>query len=137
MKTTTESNGPRIHFPTEEENKAAMNEALARMKSVRREQRNAAVIGVAALAELLVVLRENHVTGQPYKLRRLLFSLWNGKPVDLSDTLGLDWELKQNFARVLAGFGYEDDEVKFFYRAIEDGFRGAGLLDWFREEGDK
>ena len=129
--------GPRIHFPTEEENKAAMNEALARMKSIRRKQRNAADIGVAALADLMVILRENHSTDQPYIIRRLLFSLWNGKPVDLSDTLCLDWELKQKFASVLAGFGFEDDEVNFFYPAIEGGFRGVGLLDWFREEGDQ
>jgi hypothetical protein len=132
---STESGGPVIHFLTEEEEQALVTKSLADLAHIRRRQRAAALGGREALAKLVEVLRANHHTGQPYKVRALLFSLWNGKPVDLTETLNLDWELKQNFALVLLGFGYEDAEVKLFYRAIEDAFRGAGLWDWFCEEG--
>lgn len=121
---------------TQEEDSEAVKAALDRMRQVNAARRAAAICGLGALHRILGVLRENHDTGQPYKLRKLLFSLWNGKPADLTDTLGLDWELKQDFARVLVGFGYEDKDVKFFYRAISDGFKEAGLSEWFLAEGD-
>ena len=125
---------PIIHIPTDEENKAALAEFFGRQKQVRAEQRAAAVAGLAALDRLVAVLKENHFTGQPYKLRELLYSLWNGKPAELSELLGLDWELRKDICAVMAGFGYEDEQTKLFYRAIEDRLKAAHLFDWFLEE---
>jgi len=129
--------GPTIHFPTKEEEEALLKAALARMHSVNHERCMEAINGVQALARLMTMLKDNHDTGQPYKLRRLLYSLWNGKPADLTDTLCLDWQLKRDFTRVLLGFGYEGKEVKLFYKAIETAFRDAGLWEWFLEEADE
>jgi len=132
--------GPIIHIPTDEENKAALAEFFGRQKQVRAEQRAAAVAGLAALDRLVAVLKENHFTGQPHKLRELLYSLWNGKPAELSELLGLDWELRKDICAVMAGFGFEDAQtpsrgsVKLFYRAIEDRLKAAHLFDWFLEE---
>ena len=126
--------GPIIHMPTDEENKAALAEFFGRQKQVRAEQRAAAVAGLAALDRLVAVLKENHFTGQPHKLRELLYSLWNGKPAELSELLGLDWELRKDICAVMAGFGYEDEQTKLFYRAIEDRLKAAHLFDWFLEE---
>ena len=126
--------GPIIHMPTDEENKAALAEFFGRQKQVRAEQRAAADAGLAALDRLVAVLKENHFTGQPHKLRELLYSLWNGKPAELSELLGLDWELRKDICAVMAGFGYEDEQTKLFYRAIEDRLKAAHLFDWFLEE---
>ena len=125
---------PIIHIPTDEENKAALAEFFGRQKQVRAEQRAAAVAGLAALDRLVAVLKENHFTGQPHKLRELLYSLWNGKPAELSELLGLDLELRKDICAVMAGFGYEDGQTKLFYRAIEDRLEAAHLFDWFLEE---
>lgn len=128
------SSAPTIHIPTEDENQAALREFLARSKAVRTEHRDAARAGLAALDRLVAVLKENHHTGQPYKIRELLYGLWNGKPAELSELLGLDWELRKDVTAVIAGWGYEDATTQLFYRALEDRLKGAGLFDWFTDE---
>ena len=126
-----------IHFPTEEEEQRKVQEALERMRKNRNEMREAARLGRSALCDLINALRENHVTGQPYKIRALLYSLWNGKPASLVEVVCLDHNLRQSLCQVIAGFGYEDAEVKFFYAAIQEAFTKAGLFEWFLEEGEK
>ena len=106
---------------------------FAKLKANREEQRRAAVIARPALERLVVVCR--HKTGQGYKLRALLYSLWNGKPADLSDLLCLDWALRKDLLAVAAAFGFEGSGESFFYKEMEAAFKAAGLLDWFIEEG--
>jgi hypothetical protein len=127
--------GTKIHVPTEEEDKAALDEFFTRLKAVQGEQRQAIALARPALVRLVEVLRDNHNTGQPYKLREILFSLWNGKPGSLIEIVGLDWELKRDLCLVIAAFGScPDPGEEFFYNAIEEAFREVGLFDWFREE---
>src|SRR5688500_11099303 len=95
-----------IHFPTEEENQAAIREFAMRGKRVRTEQKQAAEDAQPALTRLVEACAGK--SGQAYKIRKLLFSAWNGKPADLSDVLCLDWELKKDICAVLLAFGFED-----------------------------
>jgi hypothetical protein len=106
--------------------------ALKAMASLHAEHRKAAVKAHGAMLVLVAAMRER--TGQAYKLREILFSLWNGKPCRLNETLGLDWDLKQAVCHVLMGWGYEDEHVKFFYNAMRASIATGGLWDWFLEE---
>lgn len=112
-----------------------VEELLAAQKRLQEQRAHAATD--AALRLPMLVDACACKTGQSYIIRALLFSLWNGKPVDLSDTLRLDWELKKSLCVVIVAFGFERDENKFFYDAITEAFKARGLFDWFREEGDE
>jgi hypothetical protein len=107
-------------------------EVFARMRSVQSERRAEAMLGIEAMLRLVDVMK--HRTGQGYKLRQLFYSLWNGKPACLNEILGLDWELRKDFSKVVLAWGFEDKEIKFFYRAIEEALQLAGLFNWFLEE---
>lgn len=125
--------GPFINFPTVAEEQEALAAFYRRQSAVRAEKRAEALRAGPALVRLVEAMR--HQTGQGFKIRALLFSLWNGKPARLSDVLVLDWELRKDFASVLLAFGYEDAELKCFYSNMEEAVRTAGLWMWFLEEG--
>jgi hypothetical protein len=120
----------KLNIPTEEENQQAISDFFARQRKFRAERDTAVAAAKPALARLAEVCRNK--TGQSYKIRALLFSLWNGKPAKLSDTLGLDWDLKKDFAAVLLAFCAED----FYYYDLLEAFKAAGLSEWFLEEGE-
>lgn len=82
-----------------------------------------------ALNRLVAVCR--HGTGQGYKLRALLYSLWNGKPASLLEVRALDSQLKMDLLTVMAAFG----SPNFDYDQIKSAFVRANLFDWFIEEG--
>lgn len=134
MKDGTNGKGPIIRFPSEEEERQSRDRALAEMRAVILAAREDALRGQEALTRLMEMLKGNHTTGQAYKLRALLYSLWNGQAASLVEVVNLDRKLRRDFCAVVQGFGYEDDQVKFFYDAIRDGFKGVGLYDWFLEE---
>jgi len=100
-------------------------------KQIQQERAEAAEAALKCLPLLVEVCA--HKTDQSYILRALLFSLWNGKPVDLSDTLRLDWELKKSLCVVIVAFGTEGP-VNFFYDAFTTAFSERNLMDWFLEE---
>jgi hypothetical protein len=125
-------NPVKIHIPTKEENDVALQEFFTREKRVRQERVKAAVVAVSALKRLCRVLCDR--SGQCYKVRALLYSLWNGKPVELIEVVSLDWELHQDICAVILAFGFEGDGVKFFYAAIETEIRAVHQWDWFLEE---
>ncbi len=125
-------NGPIIHFPTAEENAAAMREFLQREKRVNQERLKAAVMAMPALKRLCRVMCER--SGQCYKIRALLYSIWNGKPVELIEVLGLDWELRQDICAVILAFGFEGQGVEFFYSELENQVRAVNQWNWFLEE---
>lgn len=107
---------------------AAVQKMFAKMRQTRLERDAAVQPAKAALHRLVEVCR--HKTGQGYKLRALLFSLWNGKPTSLLELVGLDWAIRQDLNLVLLAFGHEE----FFYDAVSESFDLAGLLEWFTEE---
>src|SRR5436190_13994648 len=71
----------------------------------------AAKAAIAALERLCDVMRGR--SGQPYKVRALLWSLYNGKPTSLSETMCLDWQIKTDLCAVILGFGYESPRGDF------------------------
>jgi len=125
-----------IHIPTEEENNAAMAEFITQQKQLRDQRREHARAAHPALARLVHVC--TGMSGQSFKVRALLYSLWNGQPADLSEVLNLDLNVRADVCVVILAFGYEANpsaEVKsFFYDAISQAFKDAKLFDWFLEE---
>ena len=118
---------PPIHLPTAEENQTILDAFFAGQQTIRREHTAAAVHAAECLGRLIATFPQR--TGQSYRLRGLLYSLWNGQPHDLSDVLCLDWSLKKDFCHVVLAFGHDD----FFYDAIQNALREAGQFDWFLE----
>jgi hypothetical protein len=96
------------------------------------EMQEACMQAQAALERLAEVMKGR--SGQPHKVRTLLYSMWNGKPAELNELLGLDWQIKKDLVAVMLAFGYEDSKVKFFYRAIETAIKNSGQWEWFLEE---
>lgn len=130
------SGGPVIDFRSEQEERDDVASTLQQMRSVRREAVQFAAVAPAELAKLIECMR--HQTGQGYKLRKLLYSLWSGRPgADLSDVLSLDWELRKSLMAVLMGWGCSgtNTQPEFFYAALEASLRDAKLMNWFCEEG--
>lgn len=123
-----------IHFPTAEETKNQMERVLSQQRSINLERRVAVAEAFPALERLLSAMQ--HGTDQSLALRSLLFSLWNGKAVALNEMLRLNWELKQDFCRVVLAFGLEFFDAAFFYDALKTWITAAGLWDWFVAEGD-
>lgn len=95
-------------------------------------RRDACLVALPALDRLAIVLQGR--SGQPYKLRSILFSLWNGKPTSLVEITGLDWEIRQDLAAVLLAYGYEERDAACFYDAIQSAITKAGQWGWFLEE---
>ena len=133
---------PPIHFPTAAENEAATVEFLTAMNAQYAEHTACIPPALDALARIIATFPQR--TGQSFKLRALLYSLWNGQPADLSDTLCLDWQLRKDFCAVVMAFGYEAREIApgvsdfsampcFFYKEVQDALTAAGQFDWFLE----
>jgi hypothetical protein len=106
----------------------------AELKRTLPQQRGVIEFARVALPGLVDVCAAK--TGQAYKLRALLYSAWNGQATSLLDGLtGLDWPIKKDVLTVLLAFGCEPGggTPGFFYDAISDAFKAAGLFEWFCE----
>lgn len=106
----------------------------AELRRVLDQQRGVIQFAQVALPGLVDVCAAK--TGQSFKVRALLYSAWNGQATSLLDGLvGLDWAIKRDVLTVLLAFGCEPGggTPAFFYDAISDAFRAAGLFDWFCE----
>ncbi len=135
MRTTiTEMNPLPIDFPTDEENDAHLKELFCGLASVAGERRNAAAMGLLALDHLAEMMRYD--SGQCYKVRELLFALYNGKPCDLLSVVSLDWSIRKDVCAVILGFGFEDKTVSLFYDELKLAVTNVGLWDWFIEEAE-
>jgi len=119
----------------EAENPAASQDVFENIRIGRSERLQSAIDAFPALQRLIDAMQQQ--TGQSYKLRSLLYSLWNGHPTDLSDTLILDWPLKKDFCAVLLAFGYENGKTVFFYKTIQTALKQAGLFRWFINAGEE
>lgn len=109
-------------------------EQLTQERNNRLEMREAVAKAIPAMARLAEVLKGR--SGQPYRLRGLLFSLWNGKPFSVLEIVGFDWAIRKDLAAVLLVFGFEDKLAKFFYDAVRDAIKAAGQWEWFIEESE-
>lgn len=121
-----------IQLPNPEEESKELEAAFAQMRAHTIEHRKAATEALLAMGRLAEVMRGR--SGQPYKVRALLYSLWNGKPADVSDLLNLDWQIRKDICAVMLGFGFEDSSTHCFYDALQAAVTGAGQWSWFLEE---
>jgi hypothetical protein len=120
------------HELTEEEKQAALASFFSGIDRITKERRAATELAQPALERLCEVMRS--MTGQSYKIRALLYSLWNGQPTGLIEILALDWDLRKDLIAVLLAFGFEGrDGVKFFYDAVKHEITAAGIWAWFIE----
>lgn len=109
--------------------------AVSKLVHDSLERKEAAKQGLAAMERLAEVLRGR--SGQPYKVRAILYSLWNGKPCPVNELLGLDWPIRKDLVAVLLAFGYEDHDTKFFYQAVQKAITHAGQWGWFLQEAER
>jgi len=93
------------------------------------ERHAAAVEAHQALARLADLLCGR--SGQCYKVRAILFSLYNGKPTCLLEVVGLDWAIRKDLGKVILAFGYETTGVPFFYNTLKNAITQKGQWDWF------
>ena len=122
----------KLRIPTPEEEAEWEQEFIAQQRCMITERRASCLVAIPALTSLAEVLKGR--SGQPYKVRTILYSLWNGKPCCINELLGLDWEIRKDLCAVLLAFGYEDNQIKFFYDAVTKAVKDAGQWEWFLEE---
>ncbi len=114
------------------EREAVMASFGAHIRHVKQKQLLAIEAAKPALERLVTVCAQK--TGQSYKVRELLYSLWNGQAASLLEIVTVDWAIKEDLLAVLLAFGSEPKgEAPFYYDAISDAFERQGLMDWFTE----
>ena len=126
----------KITIPTEEENEKCLAEFFDRERKIKAERRQAVEVARPALERLCEVMRDR--SGQCYKVRALLYSLWNGQATELIEILNLDWEIRKDLGAVFLAFGFEDQDTEnragdFFYDEIKEAISKAGQWQWFIE----
>ena len=104
---------------------------LEQMRGTIETHKEAVKRAQPALKRLCQVMR--HTTGQSYKVRSLLYSLWNGRPASLLQVVDLDFALRADLCAVIQAFGYGRGDWEFFYDAIKREVEAAGLWAWFLE----
>lgn len=135
-KKTFELNGEQWETNTDDpEALAQLEKDFARMRTELDERRVAAINGRAALARLCREVLTGR-SGQCYKVRNILFGLWNGKPCSIIELLNLDWAIRKDLCAVLLAFGFESQGTDFFYKAVQDAVTAAGQWAWFIEESE-
>ena len=77
--------------------------------------------------DLAIVLQGR--SGQPYELRGLLYSLYNGQPSSLLEIVVFDWPIRKDLICVLSAFGHDE----FFYDEMKAALVKAGVWEWFIE----
>jgi hypothetical protein len=132
-----------IHLPDDEPHETEVidgietvgpRDLLNELKTAMDRQRAAVDLARPALARLVQVM--THRTGQGYKLRSLLYSMWNGLPTTVNDVCGLDYELRQDLGAVILAWGFGRGDWEFFYDSMKAAVSAAGLWEWFLEAGE-
>lgn len=110
-------------------------EFFAEQRRLQRDRHAAVAVATTALERLCQLMQGR--SGQCYKVRALLYSLWNGKPTSVIEVLGLDWQIRKDVCAVILAFGWEVPGGSFFYKEIKNAITQAGQWEWFIEEGEK
>lgn len=129
--------GPTIQIvstrePRTADQEAALDAFFGAQRKMADERRAAVDVARPALARLCQVLRVRG--GQSYKLRALLYSLYNGQAASLIEIVCLDWNIRQDLCALLLAFGYESHtrvEDAFYYDALKAAITATGQWDWF------
>jgi hypothetical protein len=110
-----------------------LDEFFAGLRKVREAGRKAVESAEPAMERLARVLCDR--SGQPYKLRALLYSLYNGQPTSLLEVVGLDRAIRADLCAVILAFGYEEPAPgkSFFYKEMKAAIDKVGQWEWFIE----
>jgi hypothetical protein len=103
---------------------------VADQMNMRAEMDRAVEAAQPALKRLCEVLSGR--SGQPYKLRNILYALYTGRPTKF-EIVNFDWAIRKDLLAVCLAFGADD----FFYAELKAAIMQAGQWDWFIEEGGK
>jgi hypothetical protein len=131
MTTTETTGGAMLRSTTEKEEREAFREFAEKQRHLRLETQMAVQAARPALERLIdVMLRK---TGQSYRIRALLYSLWSGKPTSLLGIVTLDHDLRKDFLAVCLAFGANE----FFFDAIRRPIeaQSPAFWTWFVQEG--
>lgn len=120
--------------PNEAHVSEVLRDAFAGLRANNAERRAAVEIAIPALHRLCDVMAA--MTGQSYKVRALLYSLWNGAPRSLLDVVDLDWSLRKDLGAVVLAFGFEQGSTAFYYDALKEAVSDRGIWKWFIKEGE-
>ena len=121
--------------PNAASTESPVREEINRMLEVRQKHGEAARLARRSLDTLILVMRNK--TGQSYKVRAFLYSLWNGQAVSLLDAITLDYDLRRCLCDVIMAWGYEarpvdfNNDQSFFYDYVKERVTKAQLWDWF------
>ncbi len=128
---------------TEEDVKDAFREVIDLERKRRKEQKEAVELARPALDRLCEVMMG--CSSQCYKVRALLYSIWNGQQTHLNELLAVDWEIKKDLCAVFLAFGFDDTEFNaegapirnkdgdFYYDTMKDAITQVGRWEWFCE----
>lgn len=107
-----------------------LKEFFGKLAQIGAEQASACASAAPALQRLCQVMSAR--TGQSYKVRAFLFSMWNGQPASMLEIVGLDWDVRKDVAKVWLAWGAQG----FFYDQLKEAVCAAQQWAWFLEEGD-
>ena len=120
-----------IEETTDAQKESALGGFFAALKKNTASGRAAVEAAVPAMNRLAEVLQGR--SGQPHKLRALLYSLYNGQPTSLLEIVALDRSIREDLCAVLLGFGFESPGAAFFYKEMKAAIVEAGQWEWFIE----
>lgn len=124
------------HYDEEmDEPDALVVDAVQAFAARLREREASVAPALEALQRLVGCCAQK--SGQSYKLRSLLWSLYNGKPASLLDVVALDTDLRRDLGAVLLAWGYEGARARFSYREMREAFESAKLWLWFEAESEE
>jgi hypothetical protein len=109
------------------EGQAQLRQFFAAVNQCTAEQKAAVEAALPALERLIEACSCG--SGQSYKLRDLLYSLFNGQGCNLNDVQTLDWSLRKDLAAVILGSG----SPGFPDHLIRERFKAHHLDTWFLE----
>lgn len=109
--------------------KAALERSFAKLRQINQERDECVALAKPALDRLAKMMIQR--SGQAFKVRSFLWSLYNGQPVSLLEVVSLDWPVRADVCAVILAFGAPE----FFYSQFKETFRTAGIFPWFCEEG--
>lgn len=129
-----------LDTPTDEERQSALADFFAEQRKINEAGRKAVAAAVPAMQRLAEVMQGR--SGQPYKVRTLLYSLYNGQPASLIEMVNLDRSIREDLCAVMLAFGFEETRfvggvpepgVTFFYEEMMAAIEQAGQRKWFLE----
>jgi len=105
-------------------------QAYDRMREATKRAMLAAQVAIGAIDRLMPVLQGR--SGQSFRVRGILWSLYNGKAYSWLEIVHLDRAIKEDLAALMLGWGCPG----CFYDELKAAVTAAGQWQWFTAESD-